>query len=338
MSEKTTTQIEQPTKAAPEKKRADQIFVMPMSFRGGSKSQLLPPLQKPQSVPVPAAPVAPKPAPPAPQAKSVIKPKPSKRRRMLLIVTGVFVLTFVVVAAVLIFTQSPDAPVSEITKTQNRPNEATIPPIVKDEPSTKPPPVVDGSVFPSTQRPGLDSDSDGLTDVEERLIYATNSQLPDTDRDGFLDGNEVFHRYNPAALAPDTLEETRVIVPATITTESRGVWQLHYPAIWRADQQDARLQRLVATTGEEIQLQIIQKQEGQSLSAWFATLGSSKKVIPSVSKTGQELLRTEDQKTVYVDSGSTVIVFVYDPGAQPTLEYLQTFQMILNSLVLVPAL
>lgn len=47
-----------------------------------------------------------------------------------------------------------------------------------------------------------DSDHDGLIDVEESH-YGTNPQNPDTDGDGYEDGNEVFHGYDPLVLGLD---------------------------------------------------------------------------------------------------------------------------------------
>lgn len=43
----------------------------------------------------------------------------------------------------------------------------------------------------------LDSDSDGLTDYEERDIYKTDPNKNDTDGDGFSDGIEIRNGYNP---------------------------------------------------------------------------------------------------------------------------------------------
>lgn len=43
----------------------------------------------------------------------------------------------------------------------------------------------------------IDSDNDGLTDYEEVKIYKTNPLNPDTDGDKYLDGDEVRHGYNP---------------------------------------------------------------------------------------------------------------------------------------------
>ena len=48
----------------------------------------------------------------------------------------------------------------------------------------------------------LDSDHDGLTDVEEEQ-WKTNPYDPDTDKDGLLDGEEV-HTYHTDPLNPDT--------------------------------------------------------------------------------------------------------------------------------------
>ncbi len=43
----------------------------------------------------------------------------------------------------------------------------------------------------------IDSDFDGLSDYEEVRIYQTNPLNPDTDSDGFNDGDEVKNGYNP---------------------------------------------------------------------------------------------------------------------------------------------
>lgn len=42
----------------------------------------------------------------------------------------------------------------------------------------------------------LDSDDDGLTDVDE-MKYGTDANNPDSDGDGYLDGNEVRNGFNP---------------------------------------------------------------------------------------------------------------------------------------------
>lgn len=54
-----------------------------------------------------------------------------------------------------------------------------------------------------------DHDYDGLADWEEEL-YGTDPNNPDTDGDGYLDGEEVASGYNPAKKAPnDKLENSK---------------------------------------------------------------------------------------------------------------------------------
>lgn len=43
----------------------------------------------------------------------------------------------------------------------------------------------------------LDSDKDGLSDVDEIYIYHTDPQLPDTDGDGYLDNQEISKGFSP---------------------------------------------------------------------------------------------------------------------------------------------
>lgn len=51
-----------------------------------------------------------------------------------------------------------------------------------------------------------DSDHDGLTDDEEISIYHTDPAKPDTDGDGFSDGDEVRYNYDPNKAEDDKLE------------------------------------------------------------------------------------------------------------------------------------
>ncbi len=47
-----------------------------------------------------------------------------------------------------------------------------------------------------------DSDSDGLSDLDELNIYHTDPNHPDTDQDGFLDGSEIKYNFDPNVKAP----------------------------------------------------------------------------------------------------------------------------------------
>lgn len=42
-----------------------------------------------------------------------------------------------------------------------------------------------------------DIDRDGLTNIEETTLYYTDPHNPDTDGDGFMDGEEIIYHYSP---------------------------------------------------------------------------------------------------------------------------------------------
>ena len=65
----------------------------------------------------------------------------------------------------------------------------------------------------------LDSDQDGLTDQEEKMI-GTDPKNPDTDNDGYSDGKEVQSGYNPLKAAPGDQ-----IFPAVKTSVAQPVSQ-----------------------------------------------------------------------------------------------------------------
>lgn len=67
---------------------------------------------------------------------------------------------------------------------------------------------------PDPSDPNKDSDNDGLKDWQEIQIYHTDPCNPDTDGDGYLDGEEVASGYDPTKKAPgDELPGTKPKTP-----------------------------------------------------------------------------------------------------------------------------
>lgn len=52
-------------------------------------------------------------------------------------------------------------------------------------------------VFPLFVQAALDTDGDGLSDSDEKTLYFTNPNNPDTDEDGFFDMEELKYDYSP---------------------------------------------------------------------------------------------------------------------------------------------
>jgi lipoprotein-anchoring transpeptidase ErfK/SrfK len=62
-----------------------------------------------------------------------------------------------------------------------------------------------------------DSDGDGLSDYDETYIYHTDPSNPDTDGDGYNDGHEVEHGYDPNKNGNDKLQKEIDVDLATQT-------------------------------------------------------------------------------------------------------------------------
>ncbi len=182
---------------------------------------------------------------------------------------------------------------------------------------------------------GLDSDSDGLTDIEEPL-YGTDARNPDADADGFLDGNEVFHLYNPAATSPVRLLDSGLV---KLFTAPAG-WSLLVPVGWITglDVPDGSQATVTTGHGESITLYIEDNATTSSLADWYMarTPGeNASSVHPFVTKGGLQGVTVSDRLEALFPWGTKVFRMKYQTGGQPFINYRTTFEMMMNSLKLV---
>lgn len=278
-----------------------QVHVMPEQFKGKALMMKKPPV-----------PVAPKPDPkpvPKPVPK---KPAPTQKKSGsgLLIVALLLVLVAIIggVIAFLLVTQEDQEPVVVQVPVE-------VP--VEDPKPTEP-------------VPALDTDSDGLTDVEEAL-YGTDHRNPDTDADTFLDGNEVFHRYDPLALSPSTLLDTGSV---DIFLSPDTAFEVYYPASWEAasafDMGTGVLSEVQFRTSNTATISI------RSISALPFSTESAADIKAAGFEEGltkEGYLSYEDQEEMifYVDARGTLYVFEYDLADESLIHFLQTFKMVVNS-------
>ncbi|EKD32876.1 MAG: hypothetical protein ACD_76C00125G0006 [uncultured bacterium] len=149
---------------------------------------------------------------------------------------------------------------------------------------------------------------------------------PDTDSDGFLDGNEVFHRYNPAGTAPLTLLES-----GFVKVYSNSLFSIQYPSQWTAVGQDFAVE-FTALSGEKISISV----QPRSLEGYLGA------VLPAVynaftTKNGYSAALSEDQLTAVIDLSvpakeAVLVSLIYKPDGNGEIDYLQTFKMMINSL------
>lgn len=328
MAQENAQQLEKPqaTQSPPTTVEA-RVFTMPERYRHGAQAILHQPETKQvatKTVEVKTPGLPPPKAPPKPASKL----KKRSHKKMIILIGGI-VLLLLGVGGYFLLQGSQPAPVTPPVASTPRPA-----PVVKD-PVEKPVevpvevPDKDPDLFPIEVMPGVDSDSDGLTDLEETLIYGTDSRLPDTDSDGFLDGNEVFHRYNPGAVG--TLFESG-LVKRISRTAGLVTYQFFYPTSWEIEETDEGL-RLDAQSGEGFLVSFVEKDIAQNLEDWADETLTLKRPLVGTTKNGLEMIQGENQLNAYIDLGPSVIAFEYDTGVKARVDYLQTFQMMLNSVL-----
>lgn len=182
---------------------------------------------------------------------------------------------------------------------------------------------------------GTDSDSDGLTDVEEDLVYGTNPLQPDSDQDGFLDGNEVFHRYDPngGPVAGNTLFESGIVARYEGETTT-NVYHLFYPIQWQVSEVDNEVV-IDAGTGEGIRVRFEQKPSTLAVDDWVDQEIGLDSVVEGTTKNDLVMVQSQNTLFAYLDLGTSVLILEYDTGTKARVDYLQTFKMMLNSVEIV---
>ncbi len=316
-----------------------QFFVMPESYRHGKDVAMVEPKQpeKKQIVqvpPVPAKPLPPKPVPAAPIAKT------SKTTKAILI-AGIIVLVALGIGGYLVLRSLQKQPAAGGEPA--KPSSAGVEPVITPPPRSAPvepevPVVIEPTPAPDLTLPrqfipGRDTDADGLSDIEEQLIYETSPNLPDSDTDGFLDGNEVFHQYNPNESSSGTL-----IGSGLALERVDGNIRMTYPKIWtvgeRTNDDDPTFSSgllFVTTTGEQIRVSFstLGLDPNALLAVWKASFKEAP--IGSISKARHTLFVSTDNSQAFLVVGDRAVRFTYDQGLKSTVDYLQTFQMMINS-------
>lgn len=182
---------------------------------------------------------------------------------------------------------------------------------------------------------GLDSDSDGISDEEER-VFGTDTATPDTDGDGFLDGNEVFHLYNPGAEAPIRLVDSGLV---NEIRASAG-WRLFAPRQWVSTlvPPDGAEATIRTGTGETFEVAILDNPENLILRDWYSqneqAITSSGAVRNIVTKGGLQGILGADRLSAFFAWDGKIFVIRYNLGEEAFINYRTTFEMMLNSLEL----
>lgn len=188
------------------------------------------------------------------------------------------------------------------------------------------------AVAPTLPPGGLDSDSDGLTDVEES-IYGTDPLNPDSDGDGFLDGNEVFHLYNPAAVAPVRLLDSGLVTDVA----SPAGWSVYVPRPWTSafDAPDGSRATIRTGTGEIFRISIVERPGELTLEEWYVSAhpGTNAAQLRRIrTKGGLEGMMSPDRLAAHFVWNGKIFILQYDNADKAFIQFRTTYEMMLNSL------
>jgi hypothetical protein len=139
----------------------------------------------------------------------------------------------------------------------------------------------------------------------------------------------VFHRYTPGGTAPGTLLGSGA-VKVYKGTAIDILYEFYYPSTWSYQEVQNEI-ILDAQTGEGFHLSFLSNPEQLSFRDWIQQNFPTSTFISGVTKNGLSMMQSEDQRMVYLDLRSVILSFAYDPGIKTRVDYLQTFQMMLNS-------
>lgn len=197
-------------------------------------------------------------------------------------------------------------------------------------PDLPPPPPEQPKLPPA----GLDTDSDGLTDLEESL-YGTEPRNPDADGDGFLDGNEVFHLYNPNGQAPARLLDLALIK----AVDARIGWVISIPSPWTVtmDTPDGSKATIDSKHGETFIVTVEENPTKKPIVEWYLDSHpgiTATQILQYRSKGGYTGIIGADLLTTYIPWGDKVFTFTYDLDGQSFINFRTTYAMMLNSLML----
>ncbi len=326
------------------------IHVMPKVFIGKeAKEKQKPPAPKPK----------PKPKPPAPKPKPAATPKKSGKGRLVLLAVGILLIGGLAIGGYLVTRPTEDTDADVEVEIEDADEDG-----IEDDDDNCPDDAnedqddLDGDglgdacddtddtiVIEVEPEPGQDTDSDGLTDVEEDM-YGTDSRNPDTDGDTFLDGNEVFHRYDPLGFSPSTLLDTGSVEIVEVVDDVGTGFLLYAPADWStrtlANPESPSGLDLMMSTDETATMEVSYyiKDAEQSFEDWFddeMDNGFDRSDLFGItSKEGYGGYLSNDELVAYLVFDEGVYAFSYDLRDDLTIEYLQTFEMILNSFLLLP--
>ena len=179
----------------------------------------------------------------------------------------------------------------------------------------------------------LDTDSDGLTDVEERL-YRTEVNNPDSDADTTPDGQEILKLTEPNQQAEGAQLAASGLI--NVYTNPTYSYSFFYPSSWlaRALPETNNQEVLVITnTGEFFSITVENNPEELSPVEWYLRQSPSvdESLLYSTIVNNQEAVWNQEHLTLYISKDSRVYILSYNVGTEREANFKTSFELMINS-------
>ncbi len=183
----------------------------------------------------------------------------------------------------------------------------------------------------SNFKSGIDSDNDGLTDVEENTVFVTDSGKTDTDADGYSDYSEVLNLYNPAGSGQ--LIDSGLVLRYSNSSNNYSVL---YPKDWQLEE---KVDSIFFSSGIEGSIQILVQanSENKTLSDWYKSLTGDAEISQNnteETKNDFQVIYSVDKLTAYlapIGSSGKIFILTYSPENSVSLEFLTILNMMVKS-------
>ncbi|MFH1456853.1 MAG: hypothetical protein ABIF17_01920 [Patescibacteria group bacterium] len=174
-----------------------------------------------------------------------------------------------------------------------------------------------------------DQDEDGLSYIEE-LIWKTNPEEADTDRDGYLDGKEVLNFYNPANEASQTLAQAGLV--DNFIDEDQG-FSFLYPKDFNLIQSESSNIAIQATTTSEFFNVLILENttELNNIIDWFKEVNHGIEFNRNKFIGSEDAVSTLDNLNFYALIKNNIFVVSYGPDFSGQINFMTTFEMMVKS-------
>lgn len=178
----------------------------------------------------------------------------------------------------------------------------------------------------------VDSDSDGLNDLEEAIL-GTDPKLVDSDGDTFNDLDELTLGYNPAGLGK--LSDNKNLAKYSVAS-----YEILYPITWTLKPLTTDNAVIFSAPDESfIQLSVQKNIDKQDIISWYkkefvvSDIPSTQLIVnPSL---GAGIISDDGLTAYFTDSAqANIYVLAYTPLDDTKLAYPNIFKLMINSLTL----